>query len=226
MELSAAMGRRSCRRKGAPFLLVTQRSDIEGWTEGGERGAAYMELVVIDCHAVAGLIAFERSIPVPYVGRPNYDARGSTSLVELGFCGIHPPCADGVDVGGAMNLFMAGNRGKWGPQLNWFARSLVSSIGFDLYCAIRRRRRSAKHFTALRHQRLFIYERFIQSIYRSARKALVKPARSLEISVIIVNYFLRRVRDAQMSPSQAKSSDSLYLLCESCNESLRMTYHN
>ena len=101
---------------------------------------------------------------------------GSTSLVELGFCGIHPPCADGVDVGGAMNLFMAGNRGKWGPQLNWFARSLVSSIGFDLYCAIRRRRRSAKHFTALRHQRLFIYERFIQSIYRSARKALVKPA--------------------------------------------------
>ena len=33
-----------------------------------------MELVVIDCHAVADLIAFERSMPVPYVGSPNYDA--------------------------------------------------------------------------------------------------------------------------------------------------------
>ena len=93
----------------------------------------------------------------------------TTALVEFSWLLRHHPCAaEGVDVGGVMNLFMAGNRGKWGSQLNWFARSLASSIGFDLYCAIRRRRRSAKHFSALRHQRLYSLTRdsFSQSIVR------------------------------------------------------------
>ena len=62
-----------------------------------------------------------------------------------------------------MNLFMAGNRGKWGPQL---VRPIACSIGSDLYCAIRSRRRFAKHRTAPHSTMapsviLFIYEGFI-----------------------------------------------------------------
>ena len=73
-----------------------------------------------------------------------------------------------------MNLFMAGNRGKWGPQL---VRPIARSIGSDLYCAILSRRRFAKHRTAPHSTMapsviLFIYEGFILTVYhRSTRKA-------------------------------------------------------
>ena len=70
-----------------------------------------------------------------------------------------------------MNLFMAGNRGKWGPQL---VRPIACSIGSDLYCAIRLCRRFAKHRTAPHLTAsviLFIYEGFILTVYRSTRKA-------------------------------------------------------
>ena len=72
-----------------------------------------------------------------------------------------------------MNLFMAGNRGKSGPQL---VRPIARSIDSDLYCAIRLRRRFAKHRTAPHSTMapsviLFIYEGFILTVYRSTRKA-------------------------------------------------------
>ena len=72
-----------------------------------------------------------------------------------------------------MNLFMAGNRGKWGPQL---VRPMARSIDSDLYCAIRPRRRFAKHRTAPHSTMapsviLFIYEGFVLTVYRSTRKA-------------------------------------------------------
>ena len=61
-----------------------------------------------------------------------------------------------------MNLFMAGNRGKWGSQL---VRSIARSIGFDLYCTILRRR-SAKH-RAAPEAGDFIHLRVIPSVSQS-----------------------------------------------------------
>ena len=118
-KLSAAMGRRVAPMgKGTPFLLqlVTQDRTKEGGMDCG-RGRGPMSYDHETCYCKCSRLF------------GGYTVIRTTALVEFSWLLRHHPCAaEGVDVGGVMNLFMAGNRGKWGSQLNWFARSLARSL--------------------------------------------------------------------------------------------------
>ena len=84
-----------------------------------------------------------------------------------------------------MNLFMAGNRGKWGSQLNWFARSATIFIApFSVVVPLS----TAPH---RRPAGDFIHLRVIPSVSLSPdSKSLMEPARSLEISVRAVAFVI------------------------------------
>ena len=82
-----------------------------------------------------------------------------------------------------MNLFMAGNRGKWGSQLNWFARSATIFIApFSVVVPL-----STAPHEAGRRFYPFTSDSLSQSI---ARLEKLNGARSLEISVRAVAFVI------------------------------------